>query len=122
MMGRVPGAGVMRELEGRAEAVAGSFNAQDLANTLWAAWVFSVFRSPWEEVRLVRTAVQHVLCLDRTGCLNTANMCQVHQFFAWYSVATRLGVEAIHDMQSLKATCRSAFEGHRQIHLQPKSK
>ena len=35
-MGREPGSGLMRELEGRAEAVAGTFNAQDDANTLWA--------------------------------------------------------------------------------------
>jgi hypothetical protein len=35
-MGQAPGAGLMRELEGRAEAVAGTFNAQGVANTLWA--------------------------------------------------------------------------------------
>ena len=35
-MGRGPGASLMRELEGRAEALAGTFNAQDVANTLWA--------------------------------------------------------------------------------------
>jgi hypothetical protein len=35
-MGREPGADLMRELEGRAEAVAGTFNAQDVATTLWA--------------------------------------------------------------------------------------
>jgi hypothetical protein len=35
-MGREPGAGLMRELEGWAEALSGTFNAQDLANTLWA--------------------------------------------------------------------------------------
>ena len=35
-MGREPGAGLMRKLEGRAEALAGTFNAQDVANTLWA--------------------------------------------------------------------------------------
>ena len=35
-MGREPGAGLMRELEGRAEAVAGTFNAQEVANMLWA--------------------------------------------------------------------------------------
>ena len=35
-MGREPGAGVTRELEGRAEALAGTFNAQGVANTLWA--------------------------------------------------------------------------------------
>ena len=35
-MGREHGAGVMRVLERKAEAVAGTFNAQDVANTLWA--------------------------------------------------------------------------------------
>ncbi len=35
-MGREPGAGLMREVEGRAEALAGMFNAQAVANTLWA--------------------------------------------------------------------------------------
>jgi hypothetical protein len=34
--GREPGAGVMRELVGRAEAVAGTFTAQAVATTLWA--------------------------------------------------------------------------------------
>jgi hypothetical protein len=35
-MGREPGAGMMRVLEGRAEAVAGTIKAQAVANTLWA--------------------------------------------------------------------------------------
>jgi len=35
-MGPEPGAGMMRELEGRSEALAGTFNTQDVANTLWA--------------------------------------------------------------------------------------
>ena len=39
-MGREPGAGLMRELEGRAEALAGTLNAQNVANMLWAACVF----------------------------------------------------------------------------------
>jgi hypothetical protein len=34
-MGREPGAGSMRELEGWEEALAGTMNAQDVANTLW---------------------------------------------------------------------------------------
>jgi hypothetical protein len=33
-MGREPGAGLMRELEGRAEALADTFNEQGVANTL----------------------------------------------------------------------------------------
>ena len=35
-MGREPGEGMMRGLERRAEALAGTFNAQNVANTLWA--------------------------------------------------------------------------------------
>jgi len=35
-MGLEPGAGMMRELEGRAKAVAGTFNEQNVSNTLWA--------------------------------------------------------------------------------------
>ena len=34
-MGREPGAGVMRELEGRAEAVAGTSNAQNVEMRRW---------------------------------------------------------------------------------------
>jgi hypothetical protein len=49
-MGREPGAGVMRELEGRAEAVAGTFNAQEVANTLWAACGFPSFAPLRNEV------------------------------------------------------------------------
>ena len=33
---REPGAAVMTGLEGRADALAGTFNAQEVANTLWA--------------------------------------------------------------------------------------
>jgi len=35
-MGREPGAGLMRVLEGREEALADTFKAQEVANTLWA--------------------------------------------------------------------------------------
>ena len=35
-MGGEPGAGLMRELEGRAEALAGTFKSQEVANMLWA--------------------------------------------------------------------------------------
>ncbi len=35
-MGREAGAGMMRDLEVRAEALAGTFNTQDVVNTLWA--------------------------------------------------------------------------------------
>jgi hypothetical protein len=114
-MGRAPGAGLMRVLEGRAEAWAGLFNAQDVANTLWAACVLSTFRSPEEQIRLVLTVVQRLVSLGnslgKTVCLNTAQLCQLYQFFVWCTLEPRLGVEAINDMQSLKETCRSAFEG-----------
>ena len=35
-MGQEPGAGVMKGLEGRGEAVAGTFNTQEVTSTLWA--------------------------------------------------------------------------------------
>jgi hypothetical protein len=49
--------------------------------------------------------------LDKPGCLNTAELCQLHQFFVGCGVEPRLCVEAINDMQSLKEECRLAFEG-----------
>jgi hypothetical protein len=106
-MGRDPGAGVMRE--GRAEALAGTFNAQDV--TLWAACAFSLLRASDTEFRFVDTVVHRLASLDKPACFNSAELCQVHQFFLSYSVETRLVVKAIKDMQSLKDTCRLAFEG-----------
>ena len=43
---REPGARLVRVLEGRAEALADTFNAQEVANTLWAACVLAVLRAP----------------------------------------------------------------------------
>ena len=108
-MGREPGAGLMRVLEGRAEALAGTFNAQDVANSLWAACVFSLLCASDAEFPWVDTVVQRLVSLDKSACFNSVQMCQLHQFFLSCSVETRLVVEAINDMQSLKETCRSAF-------------
>ena len=47
-MGWDPGAGVMRELEGRAESLAGTFNTQNVANTLWA--YATMGREPGEDL------------------------------------------------------------------------
>ena len=84
-MGRAPGAGLMRELGGRAEALAGTFNAQNVANTLWAyattACLFSIFPDHHEGSRWVQTVARRLVALDKPGCLNTAELCQLHQFF-----------------------------------------
>ena len=103
-MRREPGAWMMRRLEGRAEALAGTFNAQAVANTLWA--YATMGREPG--AGLMRELEGRAEAL--VG-LNTAELCQLHQFFVGCSVEPRLGVEAINDMQSLKEACRSAFEG-----------
>ena len=108
-MGRDPGAGVMRE--GRAEALAGTFNAQDVANSLWAWCVISLLCVSDAEFRWVDTVVQRLVSLDKPACFNSSQLRQLHQFFLSCSVETRLVVEAIKDMQSLKDTCRLAFEG-----------
>jgi hypothetical protein len=110
VFGRKPGAKLMRVLEGRAEATAGTFNAQNVANTLWAACVFATFRGVEEESRWMQTLSQRLVSIGETGCFNSCELCQLHQFFLWFSLEPRLGVEAINDMRSLKAACRSAFE------------
>ena len=110
-MGREPGAGLMRELGARAEAVAGTFNAQEVANTLWAVCLFSIFCTHQEGSRWVHTVAQRLVSLDKPGCLNTAQLYQLHQFCVWCGVEPRLGEEEINDMQSLKEACRSTFEG-----------
>jgi hypothetical protein len=109
-MGREPGAGVMRELEGRAEMLAGSFNAQEVANTLWAACVFSILRAPGEGRRWINAIAHRLVSLGKDVCLNAADRCQVHQFFVCCTWEPRLRVEEISDMRALKETCREAFE------------
>jgi hypothetical protein len=101
----------MRGLEGRAEALAGTFNAQNVAISLWAACVFSLLCASDAEFPWVDTVVQRLVSLDKSACFNSAELCQLHQFFLSSSVETRLVVEAIKDMQALKDTCRVAFEG-----------
>ena len=103
-MGREPGAGLMRELEGRAEALAGTFNTQEVTNTLWAACVFSILRAPGEGRRWINTIAQRLASLGKAACLNTAELCQVHQFFVCCSLEPRLHMEVISDMWALKET------------------
>jgi len=109
-MGREPGTGLMRELEGRAEALAGAFNAQNMANLLWAACVFFLLVDPGQRWRWVHTLVQRLVSLGEAASFNTAQPCQVHQFFVGCSVEPRLRMEAVNDMCALKETCREAFE------------
>ena len=47
-MGMKPGERLMGLLEGRAEAIAGEFNPQEVANTLWA--YATIGRQPGERV------------------------------------------------------------------------
>ena len=109
-MGREPGAVVMRALEGRAEAVAGTFNAQEVANSLWASCVFFLLFDACQGWRCVHTFVQRLVSLGDAASFDTAQLCQVHQFFLGCSVEPRLCMEAVKDMWALKETCREAFE------------
>jgi len=103
-----PGAGMMRELEGRAEALAGTFNAQDVANTLCGS--VRVFFCSDTEIRCLNALAQRRASLSNAVCFNTAQLCQVHQFFVGCDVEPRLRMEAINDTWALKETCREAFE------------
>ena len=113
-MGREPGAGVMRELEGRAEALAGTFNAQDVVNTLWGVCVIALLCAPGQGRRwllcLAHTARQRLVTLGKVARFNTAQLRQFHQFFVGCSVEPRLRMEAINDIGALKETFREAFE------------
>jgi len=53
--------------------------------------------------------VQRLVSLGEAACFNTAQLCQVHQFFVGCSVEPRLRMEAVNDMRALKETCREAF-------------
>ena len=63
---------VMRGLEGQAEALAGTFNAHEVANTLWAACVFCLVRASDTEIRWVNTLMQRLMSLDKSAFLNSA--------------------------------------------------
>jgi len=65
-----PGVVVMRELEGRVETVAGTFNEQDVANTLWTTCVSSIFGNSKEESLLVHTVVHRMVFLGKDACLD----------------------------------------------------
>jgi len=112
-MGRAPGAGLMRALEGRAEEVAGTLCARDVATMLWAVSVFSILRTPDGEIRLVHTMVQRLVSLGKAAACNAASLSQLHQFFVSCIVEPRFRVEAINDLQSLQEKCRGAFQGER---------
>jgi hypothetical protein len=66
-MGREPGTSLMRGLDGWATAVAGTFNTQEVSSTLYQ-----------EGSRWVHTVVRLLVSLDKPGCLNTAQLCQLH--------------------------------------------
>ena len=79
-MGREPGAGLMGQLEGRAESLAGTFNAQDVAISLWAACVFFLLFDPGQGWRWVHTLEQRLVSLGEAASFNTTQLCQAHQF------------------------------------------
>jgi hypothetical protein len=77
---------------GRAEALAGTFNAQHVANNLWAVSVFFVLRDPAGGSWWVHTVERLVslVSLGKIACFTTVGLCQLHQFFVWCSVEPRL--------------------------------
>jgi hypothetical protein len=49
--------------------------------------------------------VQRLVSLDTTACFNTANLCQVHEFFVWCSVETRrdMGLSVVDNVRCPKS-------------------
>ena len=76
-LGRAPGEELLRRLEARAAAVAESFNAQDVSNTLWSISSLGVlFSSSFSSVFSCR-----VLLLDSNAVIfSTSHMSQIHQW------------------------------------------
>jgi len=106
-MGRERGAGLMRGLEGRAEAVAGSFNTQNVANTLWAVCVLATSNVISNAV--VQVLFARLVSLSKSWPLNTAELCQLHQFFVSCSLEEKMRVDKLNDVPALTDACRSAF-------------
>ena len=100
-----PGAGVMRKLEGRAEALEGTLNSQNAGILLWAACVSCSLRAPGQASRWVHTLAQPLASLGNAVCMNTPELCQTHQFFVFCSVEPNFSVEAINDMGYSKDAC-----------------
>jgi len=103
----------MRALEARGGAVADTFNAQEVANTLWAACVFSALCASQEAKPWLQVVAQRLVSLGRPACFSTANLCQLHQFFVWCRVQEKLGVEwyrqVLNNVPALPDACRLAF-------------
>jgi hypothetical protein len=58
----------------------------------------------------VHILLQLLMSLGEAGSFNTAQLCQLYQFFMGCSVEPRLRMEAVNNMRALKETCRKAFE------------
>ena len=103
----------MRRLGGRVEAVADTFKAQHVANTLWAASVFSALCDSQEARRWVQVVAQRLVSLNKPECFNTAGLRQLHQFFVWCIVAEKLGVkwyrQVLNDVPALPDACCVEF-------------
>ena len=100
---------MMRALEGRAEALGGTFKAQEVANTLWSACVFSLLFDRGHGWRWLDAVVQRLASLGDASCFIAVQLHQIHQFLVCCRLEPRIRMEAIKDMWSLKEACREAF-------------
>jgi hypothetical protein len=105
---------MMGQLEGRAEAISGEFNAQDVANTLWSMCFFFTLSSDLERGFLSSL----VSFASRLGSqffagLNAQQRCQVHQFFIACDIEESLGLRLPVSIYALKVdlgpACKAAF-------------
>ncbi len=104
----------MGQLEGRAEAITGDFNAQAVTNTLWSMCFFGLHLS----VVHCDFLSSLVSVASRRGSLflaglNRLDICQVHQFFIACDIEEALGMRLPASIYALKAdfgpVCKAAF-------------
>ena len=101
-------AGMMKQ----AVAVQGDLDAQDIANTLWAASFLSI-HSPDVASRLTHALEPQIAALTALASLDLQQQCQLHQFFVACEVdeAMRAGIPAriLALKDTMGPTCRTAF-------------
>ena len=100
-------------LEGCAEELAGTFNSQEVVNTLWST-CFLCIHCPAVLVRILHALAPHMEVLSGTGQFTeVVDLSQLHQFFLSCSLEEALGADVAGRILALKdalgPACLTAF-------------
>jgi len=105
-----PDAGLLRAMQGRATAVAGEFNPQNVANTLWAhaCFGFPCGKGEKELFEILATRL-----LEMASTLGVEGECQVHQWLLTFDLEASWDLSSLAQVnvvkQQLGERCRRSF-------------